>query len=99
MVFVNSETCHLLGCSPEDLFDGTEAVQPLSTPRGRSSMDNRYSGSLAERTLDRLLVRHDGHCFRIEYEVAPVVDKPANILTLVFLRDASVAAIEVERIQ
>ena len=99
MVFVNSETSQLLGCTPEDLIDVFEAIQPLSTTPGSSSMDTGYLGGLAEKFLDSLLIRHDGHCFRIEYEIVPIVDKPASTSTLVFLRDASAATIACESIQ
>ena len=99
MVFVNSEIYHLLECSPEDLIDVFEAVQPLSTHPGKSSIDIGFFGRLAERFLDCLLVHHDGRSFRIEYEVAPVADKSATISTLLFLRDAGTAAIAAEGVQ
>lgn len=93
MVFVNSEASQLLGCTPDELNGVFGAIQPLSTPPGSSLMDTGYLGGSAEKFLDRLLLRHDGHCLRIAYEIAPIVDKPMSTSTLIFLRDASAATI------
>ena len=93
VVFINLEACRLLGCSPADLIDGAEASRPLSGRPSDRSVNSSYAGGLAERFLDGLLIHHDGRCFRVAYEIAPIVDRTVAGRTVVRLREMRASAI------